>query len=210
MGIKDQVFAAGYDRFMRGTERAGLREQRASLLASVSGRVLEIGAGTGANLELYPGGLDALVLTEPVASMAKRLRRHAAASRPDAQIHIAPASRLPFEDRSFDAVVSTLVLCTVPEPEPALREIRRVLTGDGQLLFLEHVRSQDPRIARRQDRWHRVWRTLGNGCFCNRDTGAAIVRAGFTLADVTTGMLPNAPSIVRPLIAGSATNARAR
>ncbi len=199
-----RMFAAGYDRFLAGTERAGLGRRRRELLAAAGGRVLELGAGTGHNLEHYPDAVTELVLTEPDEFMARRLRRRAgAATRPVEVIEVA-AERLPFEDASFDTVALTLVLCTIPDPAAALAEAARVLRPGGRLLFLEHVRSPDPRVARWQDRLERPWRFVGDGCHCNRDTLAAIEATPLTVERVEHGELPKSPPLVRPLIVGSA------
>ena len=200
-----RLFSALYDRGMASTEEAGLRELRRQLLAGASGRVIELGAGTGANLELYPEAVAGLVLAEPDPHMAKRLRQKLAASGRGAEVVEAPAERLPFEDACFDTAVATLVFCTIPDPEAALAEAARVLKPGGRLLFLEHVRSRDPRLARWQDRWERPWRFLGDGCHCNRDTVATIAASGLELGEVERGRLPKAPPIVRPLAIGSAT-----
>lgn len=101
--------------------------------------------------------------------------------------------------------VVTLVLCTVPDPAAALAEIARVLEPGGQFLFLEHVRSRNPKLAKWQDRLEAPWRFLGDGCHCNRDTAAAIGAAGFEVEGLEHDALPKAPPIVRPLIRGSAT-----
>lgn len=200
-----RMFSAMYDRAFEATEEAGLREMRRELLAGARGRVLELGAGTGLNLELYPEGVEALTLTEPDPHMTKQLRRRLAeSSRADAEAVEAPAEKLPFPDDSFDTAVVTLVLCTVPDPTAALAEIKRVLKPGGQLLFLEHVRSGDPGLAKWQDRLERPWRFLGDGCHCNRDTVAAINAAGFELSDVEDDTLPKAPPLVRPLVRGAA------
>lgn len=198
--IGARVFAAIYDRMMSDTEEAGLREHRHALLANARGRVLEIGAGTGLNLAHYGPEVTELVMTEPEPPMAQRLREKAT----QGEIVEAGAEKLPFPDDSFDAVVSTLVLCTVPDQDSAIAEIRRVLKPDGQLLFLEHVRSSDPKTAKWQDRFLRPWRFVGHGCHCNRDTAAALTRAGFRL-DMETWRMPKAPPIVRPVIEGAAT-----
>jgi ubiquinone/menaquinone biosynthesis C-methylase UbiE len=204
ISLYGRIFAAGYDRAMRGSEHAGLAQMRARLLLSARGRTLELGAGTGLNLRHYPRDEIVLTLTEPEASMTERLERRVAASRPDANVVQAPADRLPFEDASFDSVVSTLVLCTVRDQAQALAEVRRVLSPDGALLFLEHVRSDDPHVARWQDRIHPLWSRLGHGCHCNRDTLASLQAAGFRVNDVQHTRMPKAPAIVRPLIVGHA------
>src|SRR5437763_3990116 len=129
MGLWEKVFAAGYDRFMAGAEKAGLRDMRRELLASARGRTLELGAGTGANVELYPDAVTELVLAEPAEPMARRLE----AKHPQATVVHAGGEELPFADDSFDTVVSTLVLCTVRDPDATMREIDRVLKADGQL-----------------------------------------------------------------------------
>jgi ubiquinone/menaquinone biosynthesis C-methylase UbiE len=194
-----RLFAALYDRNLKAAEEAGLREMRHQLLAGAGGRVLELGAGTGLNLDLYPPAVEDLVMLEPDPHMAKRLRVTAAASPRPVSVSEAPAERLPFEDSSFDTAVSTLVLCTVPDPAAALAEVARVLKPGGRLLFLEHVRANDPRLARWQDRFEKPWRFIGDGCHCNRDTIAAIESSPLRLDDVERGKLPKAPPIVRPL-----------
>jgi ubiquinone/menaquinone biosynthesis C-methylase UbiE len=179
ISLYGRIFAAGYDRAIRRSEQAGLAEMRAKLLLGARGRTLELGAGTGLNLRHYPRDRVALTLTltEPEAPMTERLERRVAASRPNANVVQAPADRLPFEDSSFDTVISTLVLCTVRDQARALAEVRRVLAPDGALLFLEHVRSDDPRVARWQDRIHPFWLRIGHGCHCNRDTPACTPQA---------------------------------
>jgi ubiquinone/menaquinone biosynthesis C-methylase UbiE len=199
-----RLFSAGYDRFLAGTERAGLRDRRHALLASARGRSIELGAGTGLNLEHYPAGVTELVLTEPDPHMAKRLRRRAESASRAAEVVEAPAERLPFEDASFDTAVLTLVLCTVPDPPAALTEIARVLRPGGQLLFLEHVRSEEPGVARWQDRLETPWRWFGDGCHCNRDTLATIEASPLSVEGVERDQLPKSPPIVRPMIVGSA------
>ncbi len=194
-----RVFAAMYDRMLAGTEEAGLRDHRRAIVSQARGRVLEIGAGTGLNLEHYGPEATDLVLTEPEEPMARRLRARLTRG----EVVEAPADRLPFADDSFDTVVSTLVLCTVPDQERALEEIRRVLKPDGRLLFLEHVRSHDAKVARWQDRLLPAWRFVGHGCHPNRDTAAALARAGFAV-ELESWRMPKAPAIVRPAIEGVA------
>lgn len=197
-----RMFSALYDRGLKGTEDAGLREMRRELLAGARGRTIEIGAGTGANLDLYPESVSDLVLAEPDPHMLKQLRSKA---RREIQIVEAPAERLPFEDASFDTAVFTLVLCTVPDPDATLREVSRVLRPGGQMLFLEHVRAEDPGLARWQDRLEKPWRFLGDGCHCNRDTVATIEASPLKLESAERGSLPKSPPLVRPLVRGAAT-----
>src|SRR5579863_1964176 len=199
MGLRSTLFAATYDRMSRANEDTGVRALREGLLAGASGRVLEIGAGTGANLPLYGGGLEALVMTEPEAAMLKRLRQKA----PDAEIVQTPAEALPFEDDSFDTVVSTLVLCGVADQAQALGEAHRVLRTGGRLLFLEHVRSDDPALAKFQDRMNWLNRLVVQ-CDCNRNTLSAIGAAGFEVTQLDHSTMPKAPKFVRPLIVGTA------
>ena len=199
-----RLFAAAYDRGFKRTEEAGLRRMRSELLAGARGRVIEIGAGTGLNLELFPDSARDLTLVEPDPHMAKQLRAKAADSARAAAIVEAPAERLPFDDDSFETAVSTLVLCTVPQPSAALAELARVLKPGGRLLFVEHVRSRDPGLAGWQDRLEKPWRFLGDGCHCNRDTLATIAASSFDLGDVEHDRLPKAPPIVRPLVRGTA------
>jgi ubiquinone/menaquinone biosynthesis C-methylase UbiE len=183
------------------SERAGLAARRRELLGAARGRVLEVGAGTGINLEHYPEGVEELVLVEPERSMARKLAQRQRELGRSAQIVEADAQALPFPDRSFDTVVGTLVLCNVGNPQSALREMRRVLRPDGSFLFLEHVRSDDPRAARLQDRVNPVWRFVSNGCNCNRPT-LSLIEGSFSVAEVERGEMPKALPIVRPLISG--------
>jgi ubiquinone/menaquinone biosynthesis C-methylase UbiE len=204
-----RAFAAVYDRSFAATEEAGLREMRAELLAEARGRVVELGAGTGFNLEHYPAAVTELVLTEPDPHMAKRLRAKLAespetAAAKDVRVLEAPAESLPVEDDSFDTAVATLVFCTIPDPGAALAELERVLKPGGRLLFLEHVRAGEAGLARWQDRFERPWRFLADGCHCNRDTVATIAASGLQVGAIEHDELPKAPPIVRPLVRGSA------
>ena len=204
MSIWGRVFAAGYDKFMAKSERDCFVGHRRTLLQGASGDVLEIGGGTGANLAFYNGSVRTLTITEPEQPMAKRLERHIAERRPDARLLRAPAEDLPFDDASFDVAVSTLVLCTVEDEARALDELRRVLRPGGKLLFMEHVRSDDAKVAKRQDRLHPFHVRFAHGCHCNRPTVDAIRRAGFEVTDLVTDSIPHAPEFVRPLVVGTA------
>ncbi len=201
------IFARFYDRMTAGTERAGLGEMRRQLLANASGRVLELGAGTGHNLPYYTDAVTELVMTEPDPHMARRLRERlaeepAAATNPT--VVEAPAEELPFDDGSFDTVVGTLVFCTVDDQHRALAEARRVLVEGGRLLYLEHVRSTRPGLGRWQDVLQKPWGLIAGGCHPNRPTDQAIADAGFWIDSLERGKLPKAPPLVRPLIRGVA------
>lgn len=200
-----RFWATIYDRSLKGTEDAGLREMRRETLRAARGRTIDLGAGTGVNIELYPDAVSELILAEPDPHMAKRLRGKLAQASRRAESIEASAESLPFEDSSFDTAVFTLVLCTVPDPAAALDEAARVLKPGGRLLFVEHVRSQDPGLARWQDRLEGPWRFFGYGCHCNRDTVANIEASPLTVDRVEHGKLPKAPAFVRPLVRGSAS-----
>ncbi len=202
MGLRGTLFALTYDRQIRRTEAAGLADIRRRVLDPVGGRVLEIGAGTGANLRHYGPGVEALTLTEPEPAMERRLLRHVADVRPGAVVVRAPAEDLPFLDGSFDVVVSTLVLCGVSDQQRVLRQVRRVLRPGGRFVFVEHVRSDEDRLARRQDLLNPLNRAIVC-CDCNRPTLRSI-EAELTVEDVQRSTLPKAPSFVRPLIIGTA------
>jgi ubiquinone/menaquinone biosynthesis C-methylase UbiE len=205
MGLQSRIMASLYDRCIAGMEDAGFRANREALLAKAGGEVVEIGGGTGANLPHYGPAVTSVKVTEPEAPMAKRLEHKLAGHEGvPAQLVLAPAERLPFDDDRFDTAVSTLVLCAVDDQQRALEEILRVLRPGGTLLFAEHVRSDSPGMARWQDRLN-GFNKLVAGCNCNRATLDSISKAGFTVGDVTRGELPKAPPFVRPMIMGSAT-----
>jgi SAM-dependent methyltransferase len=200
-----RLFTAVYDRGLRGSEEAGLGEMRRELLSSATGKTIELGAGTGLNLCHYPNTIEDLTLTEPDPHMARRLRERLARSERKASVVESPAERLPFEAASFDSAVATLMLCTVPDPAATLAEVARVLKPGGRLLFIEHVRAEDPGLARWQDRLEPPWRFLADGCRCNRDTVATIEASPLSLSEVERGSLPKALPFLRPLIRGSAS-----
>lgn len=201
------LFARCYDRLMESSERGGLREMRRSVLSSASGRVLELGAGTGHNIEHYTDAVTELVLAEPDPHMAKILRERlqrdgTAAGKPF--VIESPAEELPFDDGSFDVVVATLVLCTVEDPVRALAEVRRVLVEGGRFLYIEHVRSARRGLARWQDWLERPWGWIAGGCHPNRATDQLLAGAGFFIDSLERDKLPKAPPLVRPVIRGVA------
>jgi SAM-dependent methyltransferase len=209
-GTWGRIVAWAYDWFMSSSERAGLRDRRRELLRHAGGRCLEIGAGTGLNLEHWPDSIESLVLSEPDPHMGAQLRKRAARSERQVQVVEAPGERLPFEDSSFDSVALTLVLCTAPDPSAVLREVGRVLKPGGRLLFLEHVRAEDPKLARWQDRLHGLWYAFGYGCNCNRATLSTIEKSPLAVERVERGQIPKAPPIVRPMIWGLARAGESR
>jgi ubiquinone/menaquinone biosynthesis C-methylase UbiE len=199
----DFVFAALYDRMMRRGEERSMGKRRGELVANAHGRTLEIGAGTGANIPHYPDAIQELILAEPFEPMRRRLERKLGETGKSASTLDAAAEAIPLEDESVDTVVSTLVLCTVDFPAVALAEVGRVLRPGGQLLFIEHVRSHSPRVARWQDRMETPWRHFGAGCRCNRDTIASIAAAGFSTQHEDVHWR-GVPPIVAPLVIGRA------
>jgi ubiquinone/menaquinone biosynthesis C-methylase UbiE len=197
-----RIAAWCYDKMNAKFEERVGRELRARLLAEARGRVLEIGAGTGANLGFYPAAVSEVVATEYDEAMLARARGKDVP--PHVTLMQADAQALPFDDASFDTVTSTVTLCTIPDAGRALAEIRRVLKPDGQFLFGEHVRASDPGLAKWQDRLERPWRLIAGGCHPNRDTRAAMERAGFAVELSEEGELPLLPKLVKPYIAGRA------
>jgi ubiquinone/menaquinone biosynthesis C-methylase UbiE len=199
-----RVFAHIYDSLLWLGEIAGMRHRRRDLLADARGRVVEIGAGTGLNLGHYPDEVTELILTEPDAAMRRRLDRRLQSTARVARIVDAPAERLPLADASVDTVVSTLVLCTVDDPERTLGEIARVLRAGGQLLFVEHVRAESRLLAACQDYLFRPWRAFACGCCCNRRTVELMRDNGFDVA-ADAAVWRAMPAIVRPIVIGRAT-----
>jgi ubiquinone/menaquinone biosynthesis C-methylase UbiE len=209
VGVRSQIFAATYDRCSARSEKAGLSGLRRRVLAEAAGRVLEVGGGTGANLPHYGTGVESLTITEPEPPMLRRLQRRLRDEGTQAEVVQAPAENLPFKDDSFDTVVSTLVLCGVEDQSQALRELGRVLRPGGRLLFMEHVRSEEPGLSRWQDRLNGLNRFV-SCCDCNRDTLAAIEAEGFEVEELERTELPKAPPFVRPLIVGTAASPAGR
>ncbi len=197
--------SAIYDPFMRRSEVACLTAWRRELLADASGDVLEIGAGTGANLPLYPASVRRLVLSEPDPHMRRRLTARAereASTR--ASIAAASAETLPFPEASFDFVVSTLVLCSVPDPARTLGEIFRVLRPGGALLYLEHVAADEPSRFAWQRRLEPAWRRVAGDCHLTRRTGETIRGAGLVVEREARESVRKALPVVRPSIRGVA------
>jgi ubiquinone/menaquinone biosynthesis C-methylase UbiE len=204
MSLRDRIAPAYQDLVAGPMERKQfIQEGRRKLLAPAEGRVLEVGAGTGFNLRHYPDTVGDVTLTDELDGMLRRAERRAEEAGRRVETTTAPVERLPFEDGSFDTVVGSLLLCSVDDQDAALAEIRRVLKPGGRYLFLEHIRSDDPELARRQDRWERIWGVVALGCHPNRATLPRIESA-FAVEEVEHGELPLGPRIIRPYVLGRA------
>lgn len=200
------IVAAVYDRVMRAAEVACLIQWRQELLRDVAGAVLEVGAGTGATLPLYPDTITRLVLAEPDPCMMRRLERtRGVAGAAHIELSEASLDALPMPDASFDAVVSSLVLCSVRDAPGALAEIFRVLKPGGRLLFLEHVaaHSHSARFAW-QRRLEPLWKRVAGNCHLTRDTEGAIRTAGFQIERIERESIRRAIPFLRPCIRGAA------
>ena len=207
MAVRDHVVPFVHDLVGVPMEKKPfIREARRRLLACAGGRVLEVGAGTGYNLPYYPEGVSELTVTDGMAGMLRRARKRAAEAGRQVRVTTASVESLPFEDGTFDTVVGSLLLCSVGDQDRSLAEIRRVLKPDGQYLFFEHVRSDDPKVARSQDRWEGAWRVFAQGCHPNRDTLPRIESA-FSVDEIESGEVPFGPKIVRPYVLGRAVPA---
>lgn len=181
--VHHPVFARLWS-LMSQHEPAEIRRHRDELLAGLSGRVIEVGAGAGSNFAHYPATVEEVVAVEPEPYLVKQAR--AAAARADVRIEVLDgvADHLPVDDCSFDAAVACLVLCTVPDQMRALAEMRRVLRPGGELRFYEHVLSDRRALALSQRAVDRVfWPRAFGGCHTARDTPAAIAAAGFEVED---------------------------
>ncbi len=200
MPSKSRLFAAVYDRVTASAERSVFPRWRAFAAGEAKGRILEIGAGTGANLSYYPKGAQ-LTVIEPNPHMMKRLKAKAESLGISVSFIDQAAERLPFPDGSFDTVIATLVLCSVDYPAHSLSEIARVLTKGGELRFMEHVRSVSG-WRRFQDFSMPFWKTLAGGCHPNRDSVAAIKATGLEVVDLRPFSF--GPYPVRPHVAGVA------
>jgi SAM-dependent methyltransferase len=196
------ISARIYDPFLWLGEKTGLSRMRRRLLEGATGAVLELGAGTGLNLAHYPDGLERLVLVEPNAPKAGLLAHKLAESAREAEIVRAPAEALPFGDDTFDTVAATLVFCTVADPAAALDEVRRVLKPGGRLLFMEHIRSDHPRIGPIQDRLEGPWKKVADGCHCNRRTLGLMDQCGWEVTVTRRTEKWFMPPVARPIVTG--------
>lgn len=200
------LMATLYDRSLLAAEEAGLSQWRAELLQGLKGEVLEVGSGTGLNLPHYPNTVTCLTISEPDGYMMEKLRKKAAPSSiPRVEFSNASLERLPMEKESFDAVVATLVLCSVPEQQAALKEIYRVLRPGGLYAFIEHVAANDrPDRLKWQRRLEPIWKRIAGNCHLTRQTAAAIVSAGFEIEWIKHESIRKMIPLVRPGIRGIA------
>jgi ubiquinone/menaquinone biosynthesis C-methylase UbiE len=176
-------FARAYARAVGGINRRGGTEHRRSLLAGLHGRVIEIGAGDGSTFDLYPEAVTDVLAVEPDDYLRTLARDRAVTARAPVRVLPGAAEQIPAADASADAVVTSLVLCSVADQAVALAEIRRVLRPGGTLAFYEHVRSGHRVLAAVEDLLTPVWRRMAGGCHPNRDTMQAITAAGFRVHD---------------------------
>lgn len=205
--VDHPLFARLWARMAPAIERRGAARHRDRLLAGISGRVVEPGAGTGSNFAHYPPEVTEVLAVEP----EQHLRTVAEEAARDAGVPVTvvdgTADRIPAGDGTFDAAVVSLVLCSVPDQTAALRELHRVLRPGGRLYFWEHVRAEGRGLARVQDVVDAtVWPRIGGGCHTGRDTAAEIAAAGFTLERVERFRFPDArvPMPTAPQILGTA------
>jgi ubiquinone/menaquinone biosynthesis C-methylase UbiE len=204
-GLRQRIFAWALARFNTRYERFASKYKQ-QLFADLSGTVLEIGSGTGANLRfLRPEGVR-LIGVDPNPFMQSYLRWEARRLGMSIEFHIGTADSLPVADNSVDAVISTLVLCCVNSQQRSLQEVLRVLRPGGKLIFIEHVAaSRGSWLRCIQDLLTPLWKRLGDGCCPNRETGVELERAGF--ASVTYERIAAPTLIVSPQIVGVAIKA---
>ncbi|NNM59967.1 MAG: class I SAM-dependent methyltransferase [Legionellales bacterium] len=206
MSILSWLTAKYYDKIMQDAETKGLKEWRTQLLRHATGTVLEIGAGTGSNLECYPQTIKKLVLLEPSPHMRQQLTLKLSANNAyPIELLDGKAESIPFPDATFDAIVCTLVLCSVKNMGKALSELHRVLAPEGKLIFIEHVAAAKHTT---RFKWQKmvepVWKRMASGCHVTRQTEAALVQAGFMIEDIARQSMRGVPSLVRPTIRGIA------
>jgi SAM-dependent methyltransferase len=186
-----------------GTREFG--EYRRRALEPARGETLEIGFGTGLNLPYYPQAVTRLTAIDSEIMLEDRIvARVAACQFPVTRMRLDAQGRLPFEDQTFDTVVTTLTLCSIPDAAAALAEIRRALKPEGRFVFFEHGRSDDPNVARRQDRFNPIQKIIGAGCNMNRKIDELIENAGFEITTLDRFLLPMAPQILAEMYRGVA------
>jgi ubiquinone/menaquinone biosynthesis C-methylase UbiE len=180
-------------------------EERRKTLAAVRGEVLEIGFGTGLNLPHYPPEVTRLAVVDSERMLEVRVAHRIARARMSIeQVHLDASRRLPFADDSFDSVVTTFTLCSIDDLGAALSEMRRVLRPDGLFVFLEHGRSDNPRVAKLQDRLNPLQKAIGQGCNMNRSIDRLVREAGFEITQLERFLMPGSPRILGEMYRGMA------
>ena len=204
--VSHPLFARFYERLAPAMEKQGGAEHREELLAGLTGRVVEVGAGVGSNFKHYPAGVTEVIAVEPESRLRASAERAAAEAAVTVRVVDGVAGELPVQDGSCDAAVASMVLCSVPDPAAALAEFHRVLKPGGELRFYEHVLAHHAGFARYQGLVDPVWKRLFGGCRVNRDTEAAISAAGFTVDSARRFRFPpgNAPMPAAPHVIGIA------
>lgn len=204
--IMSRFFAFIYDPLIAKTEEACLKGWRKTLLKNAHGIVLEVGAGTGANLAHYTDTVDELIISEPDEFMSKRLlEKLKGFNFKNTSIKDFGMEDINLADNSVDCVVSTLVCCSVGNPQKSLQQAYRVLKPGGKLLFMEHVAAENnPKRLKWQSIINPIWKRISGNCHTNRETEKTIIEAGFTIKDITKASMRKAPAFVRPTIRGIA------
>jgi ubiquinone/menaquinone biosynthesis C-methylase UbiE len=206
MGIQSfyeqRIFPHILDRAMRGME-----ELRPKALDGAHGDVLEIGFGTGLNLRHYPEGVERLSTVDPMDALPEKVTKRIGAAAFPVDVHHLPADgELPFDSGRFDTATVTWTLCTIPDPVAALREVKRVLKPGAKLLFIEHGLSDDPSVARWQQRFNPIQNVIGCGCNLNRKIDRIILEAGFDLPDFEFFVGEGMPAMFGTLYRGAASS----
>jgi len=200
------IFSRFYDSIMAASEEACLADWRRELIQDLSGDILEIGSGTGANISYFSNKITSMVLSEPDISMRKLLAEKASKyDHHKIRISSSTAENIDADDESFDHVVSALVCCSVTSTQKTLSEIKRVLKPGGSLVFMEHVAAEQG--TRRRVWQHRInpfWKRLAGNCHLIRETESDIQKAGFEITNITRESMRKALPIVRPTIRGVA------
>jgi ubiquinone/menaquinone biosynthesis C-methylase UbiE len=208
LGLNERLFARWYPLVCGLADRAGQRETRARLIADARGRTLEIGAGSGLNLAHYPDQVSELIISEPSPHMLEQLRTQLNADPPRVrswELVQAGAEELPFEDRRFDTVVGTYVLCSVDDPDRVLREVERVLRPGGHYLYLEHVHAgEGTMLGRFQDLVEVPHRYIAAGCHPNRRTKHLLEASPLAVERLSHGRMPRSFPTVSRIIVGAA------